>query len=147
MKILLATDGSTFSDAAAREVARRHWDSGSELKVISVVEPPTAAPPEAVVMSAEYFRDAEKASADALDKAMSILKAGENKELNITTATLAGSPKKMILEEAERWGADLIVVGSHGYKALRRFLLGSVSQAVALHANCSVEIVRSHDQT
>lgn len=48
----------------------------------------------------------------------------------------------MILEEAEAFGADLIVVGSHGHGMLERFLLGSVSQAVALHASCSVEIVR-----
>jgi nucleotide-binding universal stress UspA family protein len=48
----------------------------------------------------------------------------------------------MILDEAERWGADLIVVGSHGYRAWERFLLGSVSQAVVSHAKCSVEVVR-----
>jgi hypothetical protein len=39
-------------------------------------------------------------------------------------------------------GADLIVVGSHGYRALERFLLGSVSQSVVSHAACSVEVVR-----
>ncbi len=48
----------------------------------------------------------------------------------------------MILEEAENLETDLIIVGSHGYGAVKRFLLGSVSQAVALHAKCSVEIVR-----
>ena len=49
----------------------------------------------------------------------------------------------MIVEEAERWGADLILVGSHGYGSVKRFMLGSVSQAVATHAPCSVEIVRA----
>ena len=48
----------------------------------------------------------------------------------------------MILDEAQRWGADLIVVGSHGYRAWERFLLGSVSQMVVSHAKCSVEVVR-----
>jgi nucleotide-binding universal stress UspA family protein len=47
-----------------------------------------------------------------------------------------------ILEEAERWQADLIVVGSHGFGPVKRRLLGSVSQAIALHAHYSVEIVR-----
>jgi nucleotide-binding universal stress UspA family protein len=47
-----------------------------------------------------------------------------------------------ILDEVEKWGADLIVLGSHGYRGWRRFLLGSVSHAVATHARCSVEIVR-----
>jgi nucleotide-binding universal stress UspA family protein len=60
----------------------------------------------------------------------------------VSTEVLRGSPKHAIIEEAERWGADLIVVGSHGYSALERFLLGSVSQSIAHHAKCSVEIVR-----
>jgi len=53
-----------------------------------------------------------------------------------------GHPKDKILDEAEQWGADLIVVGSHGYGAVRRLFLGSVSLAVAINAPCSVEIVR-----
>lgn len=44
---------------------------------------------------------------------------------------------------AEEFRADLIMVGSHGHGAIERFLLGSVSQAVALHAKCSVEIIRN----
>jgi nucleotide-binding universal stress UspA family protein len=48
----------------------------------------------------------------------------------------------VILDEAEKWKADLIVVGSHGYPAWERLLLGSVSQAVVSHAKCSVEVVR-----
>ena len=56
--------------------------------------------------------------------------------------TLKGDPKIAILDEAEHWGADLIVVGTHGYNALERLWLGSVSRAVASHAKCSVEIAR-----
>ncbi len=55
-----------------------------------------------------------------------------------------GSPKHVIVDEANTWGADLIVVGAYGHGALERFVLGSVPQAVVHHAKCSVEIVRSH---
>jgi nucleotide-binding universal stress UspA family protein len=55
---------------------------------------------------------------------------------------LEGRPKETIVDEADRWGADLIVVGSHGYGAFRRLFLGSVSLAVAANAHCNVEIVR-----
>jgi len=52
----------------------------------------------------------------------------------------------LIIEEAESFGADIIVLGSHGYGALESFLLGSVAQSVVLHAKCSVEIVRINKQ-
>ena len=64
------------------------------------------------------------------------------KTISLDGAMLPGPPRTVILDEAERWGADLIVVGSHGYRAWERFLLGSVSQAVVSHAKCSVEVVR-----
>ena len=52
-------------------------------------------------------------------------------------------PKQIILEEAEEWGADLIILGSHGLRGVNRFLMGSTSEAVATHAKCSVEVVRA----
>jgi nucleotide-binding universal stress UspA family protein len=56
-----------------------------------------------------------------------------------------GSPKHVIVDEANTWGADLIVVGAYGHGALERSVLGSVPQAVVHHAPCSVEIVRSRE--
>ena len=61
--------------------------------------------------------------------------------LAITTKVLDGDPKTAIIEEARRWGADLILVGSHG-RGAAKLVLGSVAQAVAANAPCSVEIVR-----
>ena len=55
----------------------------------------------------------------------------------------AGDPRTIILDTAEDWQADLIAVGSHGRTGLDRLLMGSVSEAVAVHAHCSVEVVRS----
>jgi len=57
-------------------------------------------------------------------------------------AVLKGSQRDRIVEESKAWGADLIVVGSHGRRGLTRYLLGSVSEAVAMHAHCSVEVIR-----
>lgn len=63
--------------------------------------------------------------------------------LKATAAVRSGNPKELILEEAKEWNADLIVVGSHGRRGFRRFLLGSVSEAVAMKAHCSVVVLRS----
>lgn len=63
--------------------------------------------------------------------------------LRVSTVTREGSPRKLIVLEAKRWKADLVVVGAEGHGALRQFLLGSVAHTVAFHAPCSVEIVRA----
>lgn len=150
MKILLAIDGSPCSEAAVAEVSRRPWPASSEVKVLSVIETPGALAVEPWTVPPTYFEDVMKEVREAargpVEGAVSKLRAGEDKSLKVTSEIIEGSPKRVILDEAERWGADLIVVGSHGYGALNRFLLGSVSQAVALHAKCSVEIVRQTEQ-
>ena len=63
--------------------------------------------------------------------------------LNLTAVALDGSPQRIIVETAQEWGADLIVVGSHGYGLWSRALLGSVSNSVVHHAPCSVLVVRT----
>lgn len=146
MKILLAIDGSTCSDHAVSEVARRPWPAGSEVKIITVIETPIVPGAEPWALPETYFEDLEKESRryahSGVESAASKIRAGEDKSLRVTTEVFQGSAKGAIVEIAESWGADLIVVGSHGYSALHRFLIGSVSNAVALHAKCSVEIVR-----
>jgi nucleotide-binding universal stress UspA family protein len=56
---------------------------------------------------------------------------------------MAGDPKHVLVEEAERWGADCIFVVSTGFSSrVERFLIGSVSSAVAARAHCSIQVVR-----
>jgi nucleotide-binding universal stress UspA family protein len=55
-----------------------------------------------------------------------------------------GTPKALLIEEAENWSADSLFVGAKGIRGLDRLLLGSVSATVAAQAPCSVEVCRSH---
>ena len=98
-----------------------------------------AADPSAGAVSERIREDNTKASTEAVNAAEEIVaSAGMKTE----SAVLKGSPKRRIVEESKAWGADLIVVGSHGRRGLTRYLLGSVSEAVAMHAHCSVEVIR-----
>ena len=147
MKILIAIDGSEYSEAVVDEIAQRHSPADSEVRVISVVNPPMPFSAESLATSSGYDGELEKLEREgarrAIKKAVARLRRSlKGGGVKITSAVPDGPPKRVILEEAEAFGADLIVVGSHGYGALERFLLGSVSQSVALHAKCSVEIVR-----
>jgi nucleotide-binding universal stress UspA family protein len=146
MKILLATDGSDYSKAAVNSVAERPWPQGSEVKIISAIEISYAPTTETWVLPDGYYSELERVAREqaeaAVKDAVERIESGKASGLEIITKIISGSAREMILDEAERWGADLIVLGSHGYSAWRRFLLGSVSHAVATHARCSVEIVR-----
>jgi nucleotide-binding universal stress UspA family protein len=142
MRILLATDGSDYSTAAARSIAERPWPSDSEVRMISVVEQivPAADPWYAAGAVAESVReDSAKKCGQAVSAAEGIIASAG---LKTGTVVLKGSPKRRILDEAKEWGAQLVVLGSHGRRGLTRYLLGSVSEAVAMHAHCSVEVIR-----
>jgi nucleotide-binding universal stress UspA family protein len=148
MKVLLATDGSESSELAARSIVERPWPTGTEVRVLSVVElilPATRAlfqPPfvdSAFIESAQA--EAMKRTQDAIAQAREILSAaGLNSSESISV--LLEPAKTIIIDEAAEWGADIIVLGSHGRHGVDRFLLGSVSEVVAMRADCSVEVVR-----
>ncbi len=146
MKILLAVDGSAYSDAAVDEVVHRPWPLQSEVKVITAAETPLMVGMEPWASSPEYFEKLEKSVREAamavIESALLKLKSIEDKTLKISSEIIQGPTRQVIVEEAERWGADLIVLGSRGLGAWNRLLLGSVSSAVVHHAKCSVEIVR-----
>ncbi len=147
MKILLAVDGSECSDEAVNEVANRPWPANTEIKVFSVAKLMIPNTPDPFLVVAAKYRellDAQHKRAQAvIEKATAVLREGiGTKALLITARVMEGNPKAVILDEAEEWSADLIVMGSHGHGVLGRFLMGSVSHAVVSHAPCSVEIVR-----
>jgi nucleotide-binding universal stress UspA family protein len=142
MKILLAVDGSAPSQDAVQEVAKRPWPSGSTVRVLSVIQPYTPPATEFVMASAtlEDIRRQQIAEADRLTaRTAEVVKAAD---LSVETAVREGDPRVAIVDEADEWGADLIVVGSHGRTGVKRWLLGSVAGAIVSHAPCSVEVVR-----
>jgi nucleotide-binding universal stress UspA family protein len=148
MKVLLAVDGSQYSEAAVKAAATRVWPAQSEIRVVTAYELPPAPTPEVWALSSDYLEKLERTARDQAgavkEAAMLTLARSLEPSIKITGNILAGAPRSTILEEADHWQADLIVVGSHGYGVWHRLLLGSVSQAVVSHAKCSVEVVRSH---
>jgi len=149
MKILLATDGSKYSDGAAEKCCELFAKSeNSSVKIISVVEPPAPMAAEPFGVSNEYYAEVRamlsEQAKEAVERAeKTIIEKFTNASLDVETATLAGNPKEEIIEEAKKWKADLTVLGSYGYGFWERMLLGSVSNAVVHHAPCSVLVVRN----
>lgn len=148
MRIMLAIDGSPSSEAAVDEVCRRPWPEGSEVRLITV-----RSPVELMLLNEasrlpmahhEIFDHPDWESVRFMDDALAKFEQ-QAPGLKVTPVLLEGRAKDVILDDAEQWGAELIVVGSHGFGIVRHFLLGSVSLAVAMNAPCSVEIVRKRE--
>jgi nucleotide-binding universal stress UspA family protein len=144
MKILLAIDGSKYADAAALEVGSGFRTQGTEVLVLQVVEPlvfstpPQMAPGYAPEMAAR-LQDQLKQARESVARTAEILrKAG----FKVDSRVAENEIRTGILDATQEWHADLIVLGSHGEKGLRKFLLGSVAEFIARHAHCSVLIVR-----
>jgi nucleotide-binding universal stress UspA family protein len=135
MRILLATDGSDVSLVASHAVAETIWPADTEIKVVSVINP--------MIYSLEeigFFRGNRTDRAHrAIGETMDVLKGAP---LKISGEVIGGRTARQIIDRAKNWHADLIVVGTHQRRGLKRMLLGGTSAAVANGAHCSVSLIR-----
>ena len=146
MKILIAYDGSAASDAAIDLVSKQLWPERSEVRVVTVFDVPLfypmgngleAYPPVDERVRQDMREDALRRMQVAADKLRT------SPGIRVTSELREGDVKLALLEAIKVWGADLVVVGSHGKGAIGRLFLGSVSHALVTHAPCNVEVVRT----
>ena len=150
VRMVIGVDGSPESAAAVSEVASRRWPSMSEVRLIAANDllTPTFVgrliPPVGKVIEEtnqgerEWLKKVLENSCDRLRQS----------GLKVSSEIREGDPKLALVEAAESWGADCLFVGSLSFSnRFERFLLGSVSAAVAARAHCSVEVVRLRKHT
>jgi nucleotide-binding universal stress UspA family protein len=140
MRILLAVDESKSSQQAIEKITQQFRRDNVEVRILHVLQPvSTTAPPQMAAGYAPELQDLAKPARELLARAAkSLTDAGFKTE----TLLREGDVRETILDIAQEWKADLIVIGSRGRSGVQRFLLGSVAESVARHALCSVEIVR-----
>lgn len=137
MRVMLATDGSKDAQAAVTFLKELRLPPSSTLRLITVVTLPSVARD---VPSVQEF---ERSVVDEARKVLDRVRAGLARPgLTIEAEVAMGDPKAEIVRVAEDWGADLVVLGARGLSPIKRFLLGSVSLAVASHVRCPVLIVK-----
>ena len=148
MKILLAVDGSEFSQAATQTLVARMRTESAEVLVLRVVEPRiySVAPQMAAGYALEQDKILKEDFQHAQESVNEASQALRSAGFSVTTRVVQAEARTGILDIAAEWRADLIVLGSHGRKGLRRFLLGSIAESVARHAQCSVLVVRIPQQ-
>ena len=148
MKILIAVEENKFGTAMADFVAEHEWPEGSEIRLIHALEPIhvnvlSGYPSELMHNITEERQRAARSLLLSVGSQISMRLAG----VPVIEQVIDGHPKDVIIDAANDWPADLIVLGSHGRTGLGKFLLGSVSMSVVSAANCSVVVVKLPPKT
>lgn len=146
-EVLGCVDFSDASEAVIVEAARISRLSGNRLHLVHVAagEPALAGYDEGPV--AVHTRDERaKELTDEHHRLRELAAAYATDGLEIVPLLLMGATVDTILAEADRIDAATIVVGSHGHGALRKLLLGSVSQGIVRHSTRPVVIVPVGEQ-
>ena len=137
MRIVLATDGSKDSRAAAAYLKELPLPPSTTVRIIAVVSLP---------VFALDVASAPELKRSVLDRAQGVVEDARTalapRGFAIETDVTMGDPREEIVRQAEEWRADLVVLGARGLGTVKRFLLGSVSDAVARHARCPVLVVK-----
>lgn len=131
VRVVLGLDDSPDSRLAAAAVAQRRWPPKSSVTLVTAIEPFHMYGPEPGKQETrvkELHRETEAGLGEA--------------GLNCTSVIKEGDPKHVLVEVALALNADCLFLGARGYSFLERFLIGSVSSAVAARAHCSVEVTR-----
>jgi nucleotide-binding universal stress UspA family protein len=137
VRILLATDGSKDAAAATAFLRELPLPASSQLRVMTAVAFPTFAfePPPVLEFKGSVLEDARR----VVDEARATL---APRGFDLETDVVIGGPRDEIPRIAREWNADLVVLGARGLGRIKRFLLGSVSLAVARHVSCPVLVVK-----
>jgi nucleotide-binding universal stress UspA family protein len=136
-RILLATDLSPTSAAAAEQALTLASDLGASLLIVSDIDP------EAGPGTGRLFARMDQRRAAREAAAQSLVVDGRRRGVRVSFLVWEGEPGSAIVDAAASEAADLIIVGTHGRSRVGRMVLGSVSDYVVRHAPCPVLIARS----
>lgn len=140
--VVVATDGSPYSAAAASEAIGIAKRNKADLTVLAVVPAEIAMPTDIdfATIAREKLADQEMQSAEKNAKA--VKEAAKKEGVDCQAFVMSGKPADAIMEIAKDKKADLVVVGSHGRTGLDRLLMGSVAERVIVLASCAVLVVK-----
>ncbi len=141
-KILVATDGSKYSETAAAQAVTIAKQCGGSLIVISVVPSESESPLDIVrlEMRKDIIADKELKASECSIK--NVREVSEKHGVTVEGLIMSGSPYEAIVSVAKEKDVDLIVVGSHGKTGLDRLIMGSVAERVIMLSPCAVLVVK-----
>lgn len=140
--IVVATDGSQYSAAAASEAIGIAKRNDAKLTILAVVPADIAMPTDVDFAALQREKIADQEMLAAEKNAKAVKEAAQKAGVEAQAFVMSGKPADAIMELARDKSADLVVVGSHGRTGLDRLLMGSVAERVIVLANCAVLVVK-----
>ncbi len=140
--IVVATDGSTYSVAAAAEAIGLAKRNNGSLTVVSAVPSELATPTDIDFTMNQKELIADKEMHQAEKNAKVVKEAAQKEGVAVRAFVMSGKPSEAIIQTAQEKNADLIVLGSHGRTGVERLLMGSVAERVIVLASCAVLVVK-----
>ena len=138
-KILCPTDYSKTSDKAVRYAIELGRKVDAHVRFLHIMQPENIAEKTAY----SYGVTKKAANYDAVsDEFRQLMMDEKKKGLSADILILRGNPCDSIIEQANTWGADLVIMGSHGRTGLTRLLMGSVAEAVFHSLDIPVLLVK-----
>jgi nucleotide-binding universal stress UspA family protein len=138
-KILCPTDYSATSDNAVRYAVEFARKVGAHIRFLHILTPVTAP---ANLAAGSETPSAPVEDDDIPESFSRVLMAETKKGLSADVRVLKGDAPKVIAEQAGNWGADLIIMGSHGRSGLQRLMMGSVAEEVFRSSDIPVLLVK-----
>ena len=140
--VVVATDGSKYSTAAASEAIGIAKRNGSKLTAVAVVPAEIAMPTDADFAALQRDKLADQEMLSAEKNAKAVKESAQKEGVAAQAFVLSGKPADAIIETAKDKDADLIIVGSHGRTGLDKLLMGSVTERVIVLSACAVLVVK-----
>ncbi len=142
--VLVPVDDSVHSAAAVEWLEWQEWMKTSHIALLSVTEPLHQSVMEGVKAASDHLLTyhADKILIESLLEKWGVYLQQAGNAREITRGTVDGAAKETILKGAHNWPANLIIMGAHGRTGIAKIVLGSVSQHISTHADCTVLIVK-----
>ena len=143
-RILVPVDGSSTSNAGLREAIALAREQGAELQLVHVVDQHSLVMMgmEATVHIDEVMKDMERAGRSVLRKGEALARKAGVKASSVLLETLTGPAADPIVQQARKWRADVMVIGTHGRRGIRRLLMGSDAEQIVRTSRVPVLLVR-----
>ncbi len=147
-KILVPVDGSGASMLGLSEAIRLAKSHGSELQLVHVVNELVLTATETPPIYMDKVVDSLRAEGKAvLDKAERVARQHALAPQTVLLESIGGRAADLIVEQAKQWNADLIVMGTHGRRGIRRLALGSDAELVLRSTPVPVLLIRAEKRT